>query len=41
MKGTEAYRIRVGKYRVILEEHVGEIHVLHVVKREDAYDDLI
>ena len=32
----ESYRLRVGKYRVILEEHSGEICVLHVQKREDA-----
>lgn len=40
LKGTGAHRLRVGKYRVILEKHGSEIQVLHVVKREDAYDGL-
>ncbi len=40
LKGIKAYRLRVGKYRVILEKHGDEIYVLHVLKREDAYGDL-
>ena len=41
LRGIKAYRLRVGKYRVILERHGDEIYILHVLKREDAYDDLI
>ena len=40
LKGFEAYRLRVGKYRVIFKMKGDIIFVVRVLKREDAYDDL-
>ena len=40
LKGIKAYRLRVGKYGVILKRHDDEIYVLHILKREDTYNDL-
>ena len=40
LKGFEAYRLRVGKYRVIFKVKGDVIFMVRVLKREDVYDDL-
>jgi len=40
LKGFDAYRLRVGKYRAIFKMKGDVIFVVRVMKREDAYDDL-
>lgn len=38
LKGSDLYRLRVGKYRVIFRREEGITIVIRVLKREDAYD---
>ena len=40
LKGFNAYRLRVGKYRVIFKMKRDIIFVVRVLKGEDVYDDL-
>ena len=37
IKEFDAYRLRVGKYRVIFKMRGDVIFIVHVIKREDAY----
>ncbi len=38
LQGTEAYRLRVGDWRVIFEEDEAAVHVLTVGPRGGVYD---
>ena len=40
LSGYDAYRYRIGNYRVIFEVDSNTLYVLLIVKREDAYRDL-
>jgi mRNA interferase RelE/StbE len=38
LQGREAYRLRVGDWRVIFEEDEAAVHVVTVAPRSSAYD---